>query len=136
MKAVSIRKYVLMKILFIPFLIFFAGCYYAVVGVVGSVAALGGYIVSPDAVEGITEHDFDTIWSKADEIVSIMGKIKEQKRDEGVMLADVGGCRVIVTIITLTESTVKMNVKARKAFFPKINVAQDVFVKIMGHLNK
>ena len=34
----------------------------------GGVGAVGGYIVSPDAVEGITEHTEDEVWDAAIEV--------------------------------------------------------------------
>jgi len=111
----------------------FSGCVYLIVGGIG---AVGGYIVSPDTVEGITENDVDIVWDTADDVISIMGVIKEKKLSNGMMLADVNGAKVTVTIISLGETATKVTVKARKAYLPKITLAQDVFVKIMSRVNE
>ena len=38
------------------------GCVYLVVG---SVGAIGGYVVSPDTVEGTVERDFQEVWDSS-----------------------------------------------------------------------
>ena len=110
-----------------------SGCVYLVVGTVG---ALGGYVVSPDTVEGMTANDKDALWDGAVDIVSIMGIIEEQQKSSGIIIAKVNGAKVTITITPLSKSTVKLSVKARKSLLPKISVAQDVFVKIMSHANE
>ena len=40
--------------------------------------------------------------------------------------------RVTVTLLTVNASTTKLSVKARKSFMPKIDVAQDVYTKIVS----
>ncbi len=133
MRQLFIPKNLLVKILLIPLLFTFTGCIYLVVGGIG---AVGGYIVSPDTVEGISEYDHTDIWDAAIEIVSIMGIIKEQQEDVGQILAKVNGAKVIITITPLSESTVKLSVKSRKMLMPKIGVAQDIFVKVMKYLDE
>lgn len=125
---------------------FFGGCIPLAVG--GGL--VGGYIVSPDTVEGLSDEDEDVIWDTALEIVGIMGKIKEkydsndifsEKKDkqfegfsEGRMfIAVVQGAKVVVTVSPENEKT-KLRVKARKTFIPKVSVAQEVFSKIMSRL--
>ena len=127
-----------------------AGC----VAVVGGVGLVGGYAVSPDTVEGVTKDDEETVWEKALEIVAIMGQIKEKyetaqdlasdpkkqklaaQLGEGkILIAQVSGARVVVSVVTANDVT-KLRVKARKAFLPKIAVAQDVFTKIISHLTE
>ena len=46
--------------------------------------AVGGYVVSPDTVEGITENEEMIVWDSAIEVVTIMGLIKEQHEDGGL----------------------------------------------------
>ena len=110
-----------------------SGCIYLVIG---SVGALGGYIVSPDTVEGITDRSPSEVWDTAVEIISIMGVIDEKNKEESILLARVNGTKVTVTVLSLSEHSVKLSVKARKAFLPKIKVAQDVYVKIMSNLKE
>jgi len=126
------RKNILSKILMLSVLLCLHGCVYLVVGGIG---AVGGYVVSPDTVEGITENDSLAVWDTTVEIVSIMGTIDEQNEDSGILIAVVNGAKVAVTVEKLTETSTKLTVKARKNYLPKITIAQDVFVKIMSQLN-
>ena len=133
MKIKIFKKNISVGLLFFSLMTFsFQGCVYLVVGGIG---AVGGYIVSPDTVEGITENDALTVWETAYEIISIMGTIQEEQ-DGSIILANVNGAKVTVTLVALNQSTVKVTVKARKAYLPKISVAQNVFVKIMSRLNE
>ena len=108
-----------------------SSCVYLVVGTVG---ALGGYVVSPDTVEGITANDKESLWDAAVNVVSIMGLIEEQQKSSGIMIAKVNNAKVTINIIPLNQSTVKFSVKARKNFLPKIAIAQDIFVKVMSQV--
>ncbi len=109
------------------------GCVYLVIGGLG---ALGGYIVSPDTVEGITGHDQADVWDVAYEVASIMGTIQESKESAGILNARINGAKVTITVLPMSSSAVKVIVKARKSFFPKISVAQDVYIKVMTRLNE
>ena len=109
-----------------------SGCVYLVIGGVG---ALGGYVVSPDTVEGITDADETAVWDAALEVLSVMGIIEEQNETGGMIIAKIQKTRVTVTIQTINPTTTKLTIKARRAFIPKIQIAQDVFVKIMSGTN-
>lgn len=117
----------------LPILFLLSGCVYLVVGGIG---ALGGYIVSPDTVEGITEHDESSVWEAAVEVLSIMGIITHQQKDAGIIKAKVNRAKVTITIIPLNQSMVKLTVKSRKAFLPRISTSQEIFVKIMTYVNE
>ena len=133
MKFPNISKNALIAVLVIPLLFSFSGCIYLVVGGIG---AVGGYIVSPDTVEGITENDTATMWDSAIEVLSVMGLIEEENETGGMILANVSGAKITVTIISLSPMATKVTVKARKAYLPRISLAQDVFVKIMSRVNE
>jgi hypothetical protein len=111
-----------------------SGCVYVVIGGVG---ALGGYVISPDTVEGVmTGRDYDEVWSAAKEVVSIMGVITDENKQGGVMLSKVHGTKVTITLFRASQTAVKLTVKARKSFLPKIQVAQEVYIKIENYLNQ
>ena len=129
----KIRQSVLSKILIIPVIFALQGCIYLVVGGIG---ALGGYVVSPDTVEGLTEVDETALWDTSIEILSVMGSITESKEEGGVILAKVSGTVVTVSIIPMSEVSTKVRVKARKSMFPKISVAQEVYVKILSNVTE
>ncbi len=103
------------------------GCIYLVVGGVG---ALGGYVVSPDTVEGVLSGDFMEVWDIVLDVVAVMGIIEEQNEAEGIIIAKIQGTKVTITLFNVSSSMVQVSVKARKAFLPRIRVAQDVYVKI------
>ena len=122
------------RFLVIPLLaLSLSGCVYLVVGGVG---ALGGYIVSPDTVEGLTDANLHQVWDTAVEVVSIMGLVDSKNESGGVIQADVNVGRVTVLMTQMSSSSVKLSVKARKHYLPKISLAQDVFVKIMSRVKE
>lgn len=110
-----------------------SGCIYLVVG---SVGALGGYIVSPDTVEGVTEEETAVVWDTAVEVVSIMGLIESQNESGGLIRARIHNSHVTVLIAATGPSGTKLSVKVRKHYLPKISLAQDVFVKIMSRVQE
>ncbi|OGX39128.1 MAG: hypothetical protein A3D87_02905 [Omnitrophica WOR_2 bacterium RIFCSPHIGHO2_02_FULL_50_17] len=114
-------------------LVFLSGCIYLVVG---SVGALGGYIVSPDTVEGVTEAETGVVWDTAVEVVSIMGLVETQNESGGLIKAKIHNTFVTIMITAAGTSSVKLSVKARKHYLPKISLAQDVFVKIMSRVQE
>jgi hypothetical protein len=128
------RKPIWVQLFILPLLtLSLTGCWYVAVGGVG---LLGGYVVSPDTVEGISQNSSEVVWDSAIEIVSIMGIIENQHDTRGEIEGKVAGAKVIITIYSVNEDTVKLTVKARKLFLPKISVAQDIFVKIMSNVNE
>ncbi|MBI5149761.1 MAG: hypothetical protein HZA28_03215 [Candidatus Omnitrophica bacterium] len=122
------------RLLVIPLLaLSLSGCVYLIVGGVG---ALGGYIVSPDTVEGLTEADLRQVWDTAVDVISIMGLVDSKNESGGVIQASVNGAKVTVVMTQMSSSSVKLSVKARKHYLPKISLSQDVFVKIMSRVNE
>jgi hypothetical protein len=128
-----ISRCLLVTVLLVSALCSLSGCIYVVVGGIG---AVGGYIVSPDTVEGITENEAEVVWDTAMEVMSIMGLVEEEDEAAGILLTNVNGAKVVTTIVSLSPNTTKVSVKARKAYLPKISLAQDVFVKIMSRLSE
>ena len=109
------------------------GCVYLVVGGVG---ALGVYVVSPDTVEGtVVDRSYDTVWDTSVKVLSQAGMLEERNEIGGVLTARVLGSRVQVTLFRVGGDAVKLSVKARRAVFPKIKTAQDVYVKIVSALD-
>jgi len=128
----SLRKYVLRHILLFSTIFSLGGCVYVVVGGAG---ALGGYVVSPDTVEGIvTGYEYESVWDSVLEVVSIMGIIEERSDDGGVLIAKINGAKVTITVFRHSDSSIKLSVKARKSFLPKIKSAQAIYVKIINYL--
>jgi len=57
-----------------------SGCIYLVVGAAG---AVGGYVVSPDTVEGTVSYSMGETWDAAKEIASVMGSVIEENEAQG-----------------------------------------------------
>ena len=110
-----------------------SGCFYRVLG---GVAAAGGYAISRDTIQGEVDREFGEAWDAAVDIISIMGSIQTQSNELGEISGIVHGARITVNVIQLTPETVRLKVRARKMFFPSINTAQNVFIKIMNRLNE
>lgn len=128
-----IKNNTLIKFLPVLLALSLSGCVYLVIGGLG---AVGGYVVSPDTVEGINSYGQIETWDAAYEVISIMGVILESQEEGGIIIAKVNGAKVTVTISQMSPSAVKMTLKARKTFMPKIALAQDIYVKIMNYLGE
>jgi hypothetical protein len=110
-----------------------SGCIMLAVGAAGVV---GGYVISPDTVEGSIARSLDETWTSAKEITGIMGRVAEENTAQGILVAEIAAARVTVTLIAINPTTTKISVKARKAFMPKIDLAQDVYIKIVNSFER
>lgn len=128
-----IGKNIFILVLWISLQMSVSGCFYLVLG---GAAAVGGYAISPDTLQGDTDKDFERLWSAAVDIVSIMGTINSQSHELGKISAIVNGCHVTIHVIQLTPSSVRLKVKAKKAGLPSIANAENIFVKIMENIRR
>ena len=128
----TIRKRVLTSFVLSCLIMMLNGCVYLVVG---SVGVLGGYVISPDTVEGhFAGQGQDAVWEAAIDVVSAEGVIEERNDAGGILIAKVRGTKLTITVLKVSGTDVKLIVKARKAFLPKIKVAQDIYIKIQESL--
>jgi hypothetical protein len=51
-------------------------------------------------------------------------------------VARINNARITVTITNLNASTTKLSIKARKSFIPKVDIAQDVYTKIIKQMEQ
>ena len=109
-----------------------SGCIYLIIG---SVGAVGGYAISSDTVQGTIERESGDVWEAASSVVNIMGRITRESQDGGKIEAIVNNAKVTIGVAQFTPKLVKLTVKARKSFFPSISTAQDVYIKIVTHLD-
>lgn len=107
-----------------------AGCVPLIFLAVGA-GAVGGYAVSRDTFEGISAKAQDELWDATNQVLTIMGDVKDSDRKGGSMTATITGAKVTVSIIPMSLTATKLRVKARKSIFPRIAIAQDVYTKIM-----
>lgn len=111
----------------------FSACGCGVV-VIAGLGALGGYVVSPDSVEGIVGYSETELFASAKDILSVMGTITEETKSLGQLTATINGVTVTVNVIPQSKTSTKLKVKSRKWGFPKIAIAQDVYMKIVRQL--
>ena len=129
-------KFSLIRIVLAFFLtVSLAGCVPMVLVAVGA-GAVGGYAVSRDTFEGISAKGQDEIWEAANNVLGIMGEVRNNDRKSGSIAAVVNGVNVTVSVIPISLTATKLRVKARKAIFPRIAIAQDVYAKIMHQLEQ
>jgi hypothetical protein len=122
----------LLQILLAAYLCMFSsGCVFLVVGAAG---AVGGYAVSRDTFEGVSSKGQEELLASAHKVLSIMGTITDERPKDGELVATVYGDHVTVDVIQINLTTSKLRVKARKAIFPRIAIAQEVYTKIMNQL--
>jgi len=110
-----------------------SGCVMLAVGAAGVV---GGYVISPDTVEGSVGRSFEETWDSAKDITSIMGRLVQENASQGVLMAEISAANVTVTLVPVNSTTTKLTVKARKSFMPKIDLAQDVYIKIVNSFDR
>lgn len=104
--------------------------------IIAGLGALGGYVISPDTVEGIVGYGESELFASATDVLSTMGTISEQSQSMGELSANVNSVRVTVNVIPQSKTSSKLKVKARKWFFPKIAVSQDVYMKTIRRLQE
>ncbi len=120
----------LFKGLLIAMIGFFSssGCMYLGVGAIG---AVGGYIVSPDTVEGVLNAEYKAVWQAASEKIHKRGTVITEDETGGRITADADGTEIIVQIVPAeTRGSWKVSVKARRNMFPKIRLAQLIYTDI------
>lgn len=109
------------------------GCVYLVAGGVG---ALGGYVASPDTVEGtIIDRDYDLVWKAVIDVLSRKGMLEQRSDTAGIVEGRLQGTRVKITVFRTGVNAIKLTVKARRNVFPKIKAAQEIYVKVVSALD-
>ena len=102
--------------------------------ILGGVAAVGGYAVSRDTIQGESSAGFNELWDASKDVASVMGTITSESFELGEIKALINGTRTTITVLPLTTTTVRLKVKSRKMIFPSIANAQDVFIEIMNEV--
>ncbi|MDD4980138.1 MAG: hypothetical protein PHC54_02545 [Candidatus Omnitrophica bacterium] len=110
-------------------LLVISGCAPLIVG--GAVGAVGGHASSRDTIQGETDKSYDSLWASALTISKIRGQIKYEDMAKGYIELEAESSKVYIRLIRLTATTTRLKVSARKYHFPNLELAQDIFVKIM-----
>ena len=124
------KKKVIMAML-VPFLLVSAaGCVPLFLMTVGGV---GVYAVSKDTIQGDTDTPYEAVWDAAIKVAKIRGTLLQQDFNRGYIEIDAKPNSIKIYCVRITTATTKLRVSARKykKAFPNIEIAQDIFVKII-----
>jgi len=122
-------KRILFSVSIIPFIFISLGCVPLIIG--GAAGALGAYSVSKDTIQGETDKPYGALWSSAVMVSRIRGTIKQEDSTKGVIELGDGPNQVWIRLIRLTQATTRLRISARKYHLPNVELAQDLFVKII-----
>ena len=121
------------KMIFIYFflplvLLNITGCIFVLGGAAGALGAVG---VSRDTIQAETDKPYDMLWNSVLTVSRIRGTIIQEDSQKGYIELQVESNRVWIRLIRLTQATTRIRISARKYHFPNVDLAQDMFVKIM-----
>ncbi len=114
-----------------PFLLLgLSGCAALIVG--GAVGALGGYAISKDTIQGDSDKAYDNLWYAAMTIAKARGTIKQENSQRGYIDLVTDSSKVHIRLTRLTRMTTRIRISARNKYhLPNLNLAEDIFVKIV-----
>ncbi|MDD5119880.1 MAG: DUF3568 family protein [Candidatus Omnitrophica bacterium] len=115
--------------LLLCYLLSICGCAPLIIG--AAAGGLGAYAVSKDTVQGNTDKRYEALWDSALNVIRTRGLIQEEDFAAGYIEAGVESSKVWIKLTRLTQATTRVKVSARKYHFPNMELAQDVFVKII-----
>jgi len=100
-------------------------------------AAVGGvavYAAGKDTVQGDSDKPYDSLWQASLTVARIRGTIKQEDSLQGRIELIAESTHVWINLIRLTPSTTRLKVSARKYRLPNMDMAQDLFVKIIAEV--
>ncbi len=103
-----------------------SGCAVALVGA----GAVAGYAVSRDHTELTVERPYSQAWAACVEETRRVVVLKEQNQDTGRLEGTTQGTHVAVTLVPISDTTIKIMIKARKHLLPDTEVAQRLALRI------
>jgi hypothetical protein len=107
-----------------------SGCAALIVG--GAVGALGGYAISKDTIQGDSDKAYESLWDSAMAIAKARGTINQENSQRGYIELQTDSSKVYIRLIRLTRATTRVRVSARNKYrMPNLNLAEDIFVKII-----
>ncbi|MCM8796736.1 MAG: DUF3568 family protein [Candidatus Omnitrophica bacterium] len=107
------------------------GCWFIVGGAVG---AAGAYVVSRDTIQGETDKPYDELWNAALTVSRIRGMIKKEDINTGTIELQADSSKVWIRLIHLTPATTRIKISARKYHMPNLNLAQELYAKIINEV--
>ena len=116
----------IVAILLIPLV---CGCAALIIG--AAAGGLGAYAISRDTVQGDTDKKYEALWESAVNVSKAYGIIQSENFDLGAIELGAQSSKVTIKLTRMTEATTRVKVSARKYCFPNMELAQDVFVKVI-----
>ena len=107
-----------------------SGCAVLLVGA----GAAGGYAIGRDSVKNLFDLPAEAVFRASREVVAKEGLITIEDARNGLLKATVEGATVTVTVKPVTKKTVELKVKARDNIFPKVDIAQAIYTRILERL--
>jgi len=125
-----VKKFAVRLFIIPLILISISGCLAPII-VGGAVGVLGGYAISKDTVQSETDTPYDNLWNSAVQVARIRGVIEQEDSLRGYLKVKVEASEVQIRLVRLTRATTRMRISARRYHLPNLNLAEDIFVKIM-----
>lgn len=110
-------------------LVSICGCAPLIIG--AAAGGMGAYAVSKDTVQGDTDKNYEALWSSALSVAGVYGIIQQENAGTGYIELGAKSTKVWIKLVRLTQATTRLKVSARKYHFPNMELAQDIFVKII-----
>jgi hypothetical protein len=106
------------------------GCIPLIIG--AAAGGLGAYAVSRDTIQGDSDINFDLLWDSAMNVARQRGTIQKDDISIGsIEFTAADSSKVWIRLTRLTRATTRIRISARKHHFPNMELAQDIFVKIV-----
>jgi len=122
-------KKLLALFVLIPFLVTgLSGCVPVFLMAVGGV---GVYSISKDTIQGDTDTSYEELWDSALKVARIRGTVKQEDFNRGYIEIDAKPNKIWIQFVRVTVAATKIKVSARKYKLPNIDLAQEVFIKII-----
>ena len=123
------KKAILLLLLAPVILLNISGCWFIIGGAAG---AAGAYAVSKDTIQGETDKPYDGLWNSAIDVGKIRGTIKRQDYSSGkieILTSDAN--HIWINLERLTPATTRVKVSCRKHHFSNLDLAQELYMKII-----
>jgi len=96
-----------------------------------AVGGVGAYAVGRDTIQGNTDTAYETLWDAAQKVARIRGTILKEDFNRGYIEVTAKPSKIWIRFDRVTAAATKIKVSARKYKLPNIDLAQEVFVKII-----
>lgn len=108
-----------------------SGCVLFVLGA----GAAGGLAATHDKVHLQFDTDFENGWKITHKALDFMGIINSQDKAAGTILATIEESNVVAKVTVIGQSSIQIEVKARKNMLPNLDLANKILNDINNRLH-